>query len=220
VNQLKGVLAMPWAYRLFARVIGARRARDTYIRQFVRAWPGARILDLGCGPADVLGALPDVEYVGVDISPDYIRAAKERYGSRGKFVCASAVDYVVAQTGSFDIVLANGVLHHLDDREADGLLHIAREALKPEGRFVSLDGCYVPNQSRVARWMLNNDRGRFVRRRDDYTQLAAAHFPTVEAHITHRLLNIPYTHIIMVCSVNEASPDRARGESDAGTRAP
>lgn len=200
MNQLKVVLARPWAYRLFARMIGARRLRGTYAHQFIRPWPGARVLDLGCGPADVLDALPDVEYVGVDISPDYIRAAKGRYGSRGEFVCASAVDYVVTRAGSFDIVLANGVLHHLDDREADGLLRVAKEALKPQGRFVSLDGCYTPMQSRFARWMLNNDRGRFVRREGDYTRLAAAHFPTVEAHITHRLLNIPYTHIIMVCS--------------------
>ena len=37
---------------------------------------------------------------------------------------------------------------------------------------------------------------------------------TVEAHLTHRLLNIPYTHLIMVCS-----PDCASGESDVETRA-
>jgi SAM-dependent methyltransferase len=206
VNKLKLVLARPWAYRLLGRMIGARRARDTYIRQYIRPWPGARILDLGCGPADFLSALPEVEYVGVDISPDYIRAAKERYGNRGEFVCASAVDYVGAQAGSFDIVLANGVLHHLNDQEADGLLRVAREALKPRGRFVSLDGCYAPKQSRIARWMLNNDRGKFVRRQEEYTQLAAAHFPTVEPHITHRLLNIPYTHIILVCTTGEATP--------------
>jgi hypothetical protein len=108
------------------------------------------------------------------------------------------------------------VLHHLDDQEADGLLRVAREALKPRGRFVSLDGCYAPNQSRFARWMLNNDRGRFVRRQDDYARLAAAHFPTVEAHVTHRLLNIPYTHIIMVCSPDAAPLDRASGDSDVG----
>jgi SAM-dependent methyltransferase len=200
MNKLKVILARPWAYRLFARAIGARRARATYVRQFIQPWPGARTLDLGCGPADILAALPDVEYVGVDISPGYIRAAKERYGARGEFVCASAVDYVVTQAGSFDIVLANGVLHHLDDQEADGLLRVAREALKPGGRFVSLDGCFTPNQSRLVRWMLNNDRGRFVRRQEEYIRLAAAHFPTVEAHITHRLLNIPYTHNILVCT--------------------
>lgn len=205
MNSLKVILARPWAYRLFARAIGARRARETYVRQFIRPRPGARVLDLGCGPADILSALSDVEYVGVDISPEYIDAAKERYGSRGHFVCASAVDYVVTQAGSFDIVLANGVLHHLDDQEADGLLRVARQALKPGGRFVSLDGCFTPNQSWVVRWILNNDRGRFVRRQAEYERLAAEHFPTVDAHLTHRLLNIPYTHLILVCTAGALS---------------
>jgi SAM-dependent methyltransferase len=208
VNRLKSILAKPWAYRLFSKVVGTRRGRATYVRRFIRPWPGARVLDLGCGPADILGALPDVEYVGVDISSEYIRAAQERYGPRGQFVCGSAVDYVVERAGSFDIVLANGVLHHLDDREADGLLRVAREALKPQGRFVSLDGCYVANQSLLARWMLDNDRGQYVRAREEYLRLATAVFGTVESHICHRLLNVPYTHIIMVCAAAGSSPQR------------
>ncbi|MCE9563784.1 MAG: class I SAM-dependent methyltransferase [Planctomycetes bacterium] len=199
---LNAVLSRPWAYRLFSKVIGVARCRSIYVRDYIRPWTGARILDIGCGPGDILNSLPNSQYVGVDISPDYIRAAQERFGSRGEFVCRSVNDYVVEQPHTFDIVLATGVLHHLDDGEADSLLRVARQALKPGGRFISFDGCFTPNQSWFARWMLQNDRGEHVRQREEYRRLASAQFSHVETHLHHRLLNIPYTHLIMVCSVD------------------
>ncbi len=194
---VKAILSRPWAYRLFSTAVGAARGRAIYVREFIRPWPGARVLDIGCGPADILASLSQVQYVGVDISPDYIHAARERFGNRGEFMCRSVSDYVVEQPHTFDIVLANGVLHHLDDQEADSLLSVARQALKPHGRFVSFDGCFTPNQSWFARWMLQNDRGQHVRRREEYLRLAGAHFSKVESHLHHRMLNIPYTHLIM-----------------------
>lgn len=197
---VKAILGRPWVYRLFQRAVGAARLRSVYVRTYVRPFPGARVLDIGCGPGDILDSLPDTRYTGVDLSPDYIREAQQRYGARGEFVCRSVSDLVVEQAGSFDVVLANGVLHHLDDTEAGALLAVARQALKPTGRFVSFDGCYTPGQNPIARWMLDNDRGTHVRHRDEYLRLAQAHFPTVESHLHHRLLNIPYTHLVMVCT--------------------
>lgn len=197
---VKAILARPWVYRLFQRAVGAARLRSVYVRNYVRPFPGAHVLDIGCGPGDILDSLPNTRYVGVDLSPEYIREARERYGSRGEFVCRSVSDLVVEQAGAFDIVLANGVLHHLDDAEADSLIAVARQALKPGGRFVSFDGCYSPGQNAVARWMLDNDRGTHVRRREEYLCLARGHFPAVESFLHHRLLNIPYTHLVMVCT--------------------
>jgi len=196
---LKAVLSRPWVYRLFSQAVGVARCRSIFVRDYIRPWPGARILDIGCGPGDILNSLPNAQYVGVDISPDYIRAAQERFGCRGEFVCRSVNDYVVEQPHTFDIVLATGVLHHLDDGEADSLLRVAKQALKPGGRFVSFDGCFTLNQSWFARGMLQNDRGQHVRQREEYLRLASAQFPHVETHLHHRLLNIPYTHLILEC---------------------
>ena len=71
---------------------------------------------------------------------------------------------------------------------------MARRALRPNGRLVTYDGCYVPQQSRTARWLLANDRGKFVRDREDYMRLASVRFPKVETHFRQDLLRIPYTH--------------------------
>jgi SAM-dependent methyltransferase len=97
-------------------------------------------------------------------------------------------------------VLATGVLHHLDNERAAKLFELARTALRPDGRLITYDGCYVPEQSKAVRWVLSKDRGKFVRKREEYLRLASASFSKIEPHIRHDLLRIPYTHLIMCCS--------------------
>ena len=39
----------------------------------------------------------------------------------------------MTETAQYDLVLAIGVLHHLDDEQAEEFLNLARSALKPGG---------------------------------------------------------------------------------------
>lgn len=196
--KLQDILAFPAAYRLLGRLI-ARDARAQYVRDYLHAGAGERVLDLGCGPADILRYLPTCEYVGIDIDAAYIDAARQRYGARGTFECIPVEDYAVAQPASFDLVMANGVLHHLDDGQAAALLRAAARAVKPGGRLVTLDGCFVPGQSWIAKTLLRMDRGKFIRRQEAYQALARAAFGQVECSLRHDLLNLPYTLLIMTC---------------------
>ncbi len=196
---LRSVLALPWAYRLFARLVGGN-ARAGFVRDHLRPAPGDRVLDLGCGPADLLAHLPGCDYVGVDLDPKYVAAARARYGDRAVFRCEPAEAVAELEPGAFDLVVASGLLHHLTDEQALAALDVARRALRPGGRFVSLDGCFVPGQSRVARWFLRRDRGQFVRDLPGYLRLARAVFPAVEPAVRHDLLRIPYTLAILDCT--------------------
>ncbi|MFT3882725.1 MAG: class I SAM-dependent methyltransferase [Gemmatales bacterium] len=177
------------------------KGRERYTREFLKVQPGERVLDIGCGPGDILSVLPDdVQYVGVDLSPSYIKKAQAKFGSRGTFLCC-AVDAVNPDEigGKFDLAMANGVVHHLNDDEAKALFRLSATKLKPDGRFCSFDGCFTEKQHWFARWMLRNDRGRFVRKQPAYEALAATAFSSVNATIVHDLTNIPYTHIILEC---------------------
>jgi len=180
--------------------VGGQRAREVLVRDYVRPFPGAKILDIGCGPANMLEFLPEGRYIGFDASEAYIGEAQKRWGSRGEFTCAT-VNAQNLPERDFDIVMAIGVLHHLDDDEAHELFTLAHEALRPGGRLITFDGVYVDKQSPIARFIISKDRGEYVRRLDEYEALAQREFRDVRATVLHDLLApMPYTHLIMECA--------------------
>jgi cyclopropane fatty-acyl-phospholipid synthase-like methyltransferase len=198
---LRALLNYAAVYRAFASIVGGTRSRTHFSDAFVRAKDGDRILDLGCGTADILSYLPDVEYIGLDSNPAYIENATQRWDVKGTFICAP-VTQAAAQLGTaFDIVLAIGVIHHLNDEEASELFRVASLALRPGGRLVTLDGVYVEGQSPIARFFLSQDRGRFVRKMPEYERLSKKSFRKISSHVVNNLsAPMPYTHLIMECS--------------------
>lgn len=65
------------------------KVRLKFVENYVKPFPGMKILDLGCGPEDILAYLPDVEYWGYGISEAYIAQAKTRFGNGGGNLTAS-----------------------------------------------------------------------------------------------------------------------------------
>jgi len=200
VAELRNVLAWSWAYSLFRRLIGGKRGLVLLVNDHIKPQPAMRILDMGCGPAAILEVLPAVSYVGCDTSADYIRHAGQLYGNRGEFLLRTVGRDSFGDLRDFDVVLAIGLIHHLDDNEAVELVRIAKAALREEGRLITLDGCLVEGQPWLARYFLKKDRGRFVRNEEAYLQLVRQVFPMVRSTVRQDLLNIPYTHIIMECT--------------------
>jgi len=202
INLLSRVLGLPACYKLFSRVVGGESVWRQYLSDYVKPVAGEKILDIGCGPADILDYLPPVDYTGLDISPEYIASARKRFGTKGRFLCDDVGSATLErERGTFSLVTATGVLHHLDDERAAKLFGLAHRSLRPGGRLITYDGCFVPEQSKTARWLLTHDRGKFVRTPEAYLRLAAARFPEVQAHLRHDLLRIPYTHLITRCSM-------------------
>lgn len=199
-DKLSTILSLPAAYLLFQRMVGAESSRTTYLNEYAKPVAGEKILDLGCGPADILNYLPATRYTGLDISPKYISSAQKHFGSRGRFLCGDVGQATIeGEQGTFDLVLSVGVIHHLDDAQATKLFELARRAIGPAGRLVTYDGCFTAKQSQIARWLLARDRGKFVRTQEEYLRLASLHFSEVKTHIRHDLLRMPYTHLIMCC---------------------
>ncbi|TFZ03816.1 class I SAM-dependent methyltransferase [Ramlibacter humi] len=193
---IRACLNLPALYTAFQYAMGARSGWTYLARTHIRARPGDAILDIGCGPADILGYLPPVKYWGFDIDPGYIDSARRRFGENGTFTCKELSPADVAGLEPFDIVLATGVLHHMDDAVATGLLSTARAALKPGGRLVTIDPVFADGQSRIARLLIENDRGQNVRTKEGYEQLMRRRFDDVRVLVRHRRW-IPYTHCIM-----------------------
>jgi SAM-dependent methyltransferase len=198
---LRRVLSLPSVYNLFQKLVGAERCREILATDYLQTRGRLRILDLGCGTAEILGHLPlTVDYTGYDISEKYIRTARKRFGARGSFHAKSFTRSELQPSSSFDLAIGIGLLHHLDDGEAAELLSLVQDILNPGGRFVSLDPCFSENQSALARFIIKCDRGRHVRTAPEYRALTTAHFKAVKFQVRDDLLRIPYTHMVMICT--------------------
>ncbi|MEO6091835.1 MAG: class I SAM-dependent methyltransferase [Novosphingobium sp.] len=196
---MKHLLAHPSIYQLYQELGGFFGARVSAIRDYLEIRPGARVIDIGCGPGHIVRHLPKgVDYVGLDIDKASIAFARKRFGHRGRFEQRLFDAAAARELGPADVVMMNGVMHHIGDVElAKTLGHVAA-ALKPGGALFTLDGCYAPGQSRLAKWLLDNDRGVYVRDADGYRRLLRRSFPQAELHIRDDYSRLPYTFAIGV----------------------
>ena len=193
------MLSSPFVYNGFQSLMGADRGRREFTELYIRPQPGQNVLDVGCGTSLILDYLPHANYWGFDISEEYIAFGRQRFGKRGQFFCKLLTPAELKNLPSFDIVLALGLLHHLDDDAAADLLALAHSALKPGGRLLTVDPTVVPKQNPIARFLVNRDRGQNVRVPEAYLQLVNRVFPHTRGAVTHRRW-IPYTHWIMECT--------------------
>jgi SAM-dependent methyltransferase len=193
------LLKVPFLYNVFQGAVGGNAHRRRIIQNHVRAKAGDKVIDIGCGSAQALQSLPEVEYLGFDINPEYIASARRTHGSKGTFVAGDTRS--LRDDPRFkdaDIVIAIGVLHHLDDEEAADCIRFAYDTLKSGGRFVTHDACWVPNQGAFSKYIMSKDRGRNIRTEQEYRQLAAV-FRNVDAWVDTKPMRIPYVTIVLEC---------------------
>ena len=195
----RAILSHPYIYSVFQYLMGAHQGRTRFVSDFVRPVPGSAVLDVGCGTAGILDYLPCVNYWGFDISRAYIDQAKARFGVRGKFQSKELKAADLDNLPNIDIVLALGLLHHLDDTTAGQTLALAHQALKPGGRLITIDPCIEPGQNPIACFLATHDRGQHVRTCEGYAALVSSIFLQPRIEVKHRSW-IPYTHCIMECT--------------------
>jgi SAM-dependent methyltransferase len=196
---VRAVLSHPLVYKTFQKFMGPPTTRRNFVAEFIRPQAGMKVLDIGCGPADILDDLPAVDYHGFDISPAYIKSAQARYAGRARFTCKLLEQDDLASLPKFDVVLALGLLHHLDDDQATAFLRLAAGALQPGGRLVTIDPVLEPGQNLVARFLVKRDRGQNVRGRAGYECLARVLYSEVRVKVQHQAW-IPYSHCMMECT--------------------
>ena len=193
---LLALLSIPTVYDFAQTLMGARANRIWLQQQFIQAQPGERVLDVGCGTADILSVMPDVDYTGFDISQSYIAKASRRWGDRGRFHAQLLNGEIMQDLEKFDLILATGLLHHLDDNEVHDLFETLAKGIKSDGRIVTVDGTFAEGQNSVARFVVQRDRGKSIRSPEGYANLAKSHFSSVRGHLVERKW-IPYTYWIM-----------------------
>jgi len=199
---IRSILSHPAIYNFTQNALGVRRARRVLAGEYMPRKSGLRMLDIGCGTAEILEFLPeDINYVGFDASEAYIAHAKERFAARGSFFTGLVGEEELDDMEKFDVVLAFGVVHHLDDREAERLFELAARALNHGGVLLTVDPCFMPVQSPIARWLIAHDRGQNVRYQAGYCDLAKRCFAQVTSTPRDDFLRLPYTYLVMQCRI-------------------
>jgi len=199
---LRSILSHSLAYNTFQMLVGASRARGIFVEDYLDIKKVSRLLDIGCGTAELLQHLPaTIHYVGFDASERYIETAKRKFNHRhAEFIADQVAGNLLAAYETFDRVIATGLLHHLGDNEVLHLFQLAKEVLGGEGFFASIDPCYEKNQSLISKMIVDRDRGKNIRTLADYKHLAESVFDHVAIHHRNDLLRIPYDHAVLVCS--------------------
>ena len=148
---------------------------------------GARLADLGCGPADILryvspGCRPGF-YLGIDISDRYLDSARRRAARAGLNAEFYALDLArlphdrevqrrlvgLLEDRMISRVLLLGVLHHIDDESALATLNIVHQAATVRS-LITADVVEIPGRF-LNNWYCRMDRGIFIRQEAGYAAL-------------------------------------------------
>ncbi len=170
-----------------------------FIEKYIRPTQGDRILDMGCGTGDIMTMFSDVEYLGFDNNISYIHHAQRKYNSPESFVHSGVADFDPARYGVFDLVFSLGVIHHLTDIEATNMFKIAKDVLKPSGRFVTADPCFHDGQNPITRFIVKHDRGQNVRQYNEYENIASNVFSSVKSTLWTGMRVLPFSVCILEC---------------------
>ena len=197
---LYGLLKSPRLYEAVQACMGAVDLRREFASRCIQAKAGDRVIDIGCGPGEILRFLPSqVDYQGCEPNPRYVEQALRNFGVRGSFHVGYFTKTHADEIRDVDSAGGSAVLHHLDDTAAVTLFKLLRSVLRPGGRVVSLDNVYVPDQNRIAKLLIGLDRGNNVRTPDQYNALPKQSFDNVFGHIVHKKFP-PYTYYFMQAS--------------------
>jgi SAM-dependent methyltransferase len=196
---IKKLLNYSSLYNLSMNFLGGANSRKKFLSDYVSFSPNYKVLDLGCGTAQILSLLSNVEYTGIDASQDYINTAQKRFPN-GKFIC-SYFDETTKLDGKYDLVLALGLIHHMDEKTSKNLITNACNILKDGGMLITLDNVLFQGQNLLTRWIIKQDRGNYIRNLREYTSLFPQDiFKNIQFDLREDLLRIPYSHIISICT--------------------
>jgi SAM-dependent methyltransferase len=160
----------PFAEKKFAPIVANNDMRQI-----------SRVLDVGCGPGTNASHFSGIDYLGIDLNPQYIQDAKSRYpGSQGRtrFLTEDAAKFVSPAGEQFDFVLVNSFLHHVDDSIATSILGNLRNCLSENGSVHILE-LVLPKSPSIPRFLARADRGNFPRPLEHWRSLFERFFETV-----------------------------------------
>ena len=174
MSSITAVLEHPAVYRLWqgpfveSKLAPLRRHND-----FANL---GSVLDVGCGPGTNARMFAELDYFGVDLSAEYVEYARRRFGDR--FAVVDVRNDSIPGRETFDFILVNSLLHHLDTPTVRSTLAAVANRLSENGHVHVVD-LELPETTSIPRRLALWDRGEFPRPLAEWHELFAEAFDPV-----------------------------------------
>ena len=191
----KKILKFPIFYKLSQKIFLADNFRKKILKEFVKN-KNLNILDIGCGPGNMIKYLNFNKYFGFDTDERYIEYAKKNF-KKCNFYCETFSKSSIKKISKVDTVILFGILHHINNKEVNELLKSIKLALKNKYKIIILEPVYEDGQNIIAKLLIKNDRGKFVRTSKEYIKL----FKELNFNPTFKIYHqkiVPYTWIVSI----------------------
>jgi 2-polyprenyl-3-methyl-5-hydroxy-6-metoxy-1,4-benzoquinol methylase len=127
------------------------------------------VLDIGCGIGQY-AKVTNGPYLGVDLNERYVKCAARTYRKTDRVFRCADVTKLWEEKKRYNLVLMVDFLHHIPDDAAVRILKAA--AALTNGKVASFEP--IKQQTNfVSQWIIDHDRGEFMRSLDDLHRLFA-----------------------------------------------
>ncbi len=127
-------------YHGFMKLVFGKRYR--HVADLIRLQPGDKVLDVGCGPGEILKLLalqyPNGEFTGLDVDPEILEIARKNLSSSVTLAQGSA-DALPFPAGAFQAITSSLMIHHLTPEQKQKMMREVYRVLAPGGRFYLFD---------------------------------------------------------------------------------
>jgi SAM-dependent methyltransferase len=169
INRLDNPLIWRTSRWLLNLTFGLYRKRFRLLQEWGVLDGDPSVLDIGCG----IGQYAEVTrgpYLGVDLNERYVRCAARSYRKTDRVFRCADVTKLWQENKTYNLVLMVDFLHHIPDEAA---VTILRAAGRLSDRQVVSFEPVKKQTNRVGQWIIDHDRGEFMRPLDDLHRLFA-----------------------------------------------
>ena len=186
-------------YNLFQLGIQKNGTKDFLNREILKSESIERVLDFGSGIGHHSQLFQGKQYLGIEPSESCVLSAERLYkDSNATFLVGDHTALKSLTEGTFDLIFAIGVLHHIDDLVFNEFVEQAFRLLKPGARLMTFDPVLHQHQRKLSKWVVKQDRGQWVRTENEYLTVIKKFFlDNTDSRIYSKLLRIPYDHILI-----------------------
>ena len=168
------ILKYPLLYRFYQKTVRSQYSEYDFFKFIFLNLKEKklRVLDLCCGDSFILNYINQYidDYYGIDFSDKYLNFSKKKWGKfKFKKINLNNIDYL-KEIKDFNpnFIFVNGALHHLDDLTVKNINKLSD--IFSNSYFLSVDPVKSNNKI-FNRLMIKFDRGKFIRNKDEYSNL-------------------------------------------------